>query len=67
MWLSQDNRVHSGDKDDCTMGNDSVGGVRPSAAALGRSGAYMSDAGTVLLIFAIVAVALTALRPRRKN
>ena len=49
------------------MDRDSVGDVEPGVAALGRSGAYMSDAGTVLLIFAIVAVALTALKPRRKN
>ena len=49
------------------MDRDSVGGVEPGAPALGRSSACMSDAGAVLLIFVIVAVALTAFKPRRRN
>ena len=53
---------HVGGEDDRTMDRDSVG---PGAAALGRSGAHMSDVGAVLLIFVIVAVALTAVRRRR--
>jgi hypothetical protein len=54
-----------GGEDDRTMDRDSVGGVGRSAAPLGRSGAHMSDVGAVLLIFVIVAVALTAVRRRR--
>jgi hypothetical protein len=48
------------------MDRDSVRGVGPGTRALGGSGARMSDAGAVLLIFVIVAVALTAKRRRRK-
>jgi hypothetical protein len=49
-----------------TMDRDSVDCAEPSAAALRRSGAIMSDAGAVLLIFATFAVALTAIKPRFK-
>jgi hypothetical protein len=56
-----------GGEDDRTMDRDCVGGVGPGAAALGRSGACMSDVEAVLLIFVLVAVALTAVKPRRKN
>jgi hypothetical protein len=49
------------------MDRDGVGGVGPSAAALGRSGACMSDVEAVLLIFVIVEVALTGVKPRRRN
>jgi len=51
-----------GGEDDHTMDRDSVG---RGAAALGRSGASMSDAGAVLLIFVILAVALTTVKRRR--
>jgi len=44
------------------MDLNSVGGVVRSAGALGRSGASMSDAVAVLLIFATFAVALSAVR-----
>ena len=49
------------------MDRNSVGGVGHRARALGRSGAWMSEAGAVLLIFGILAVALTAIRPRRRS
>ena len=52
----------TGGEDDHTLDRDSVG---RSAGALGRSGAHMSDIGAVLLIFVIVAVALTAIKRRR--
>ena len=51
-----------GGEDDHTLDRDSVG---RSAGALGRSGAHVSDVGVVLLIFVIVAVALTAIKRRR--
>ena len=54
-----------GGEDDRTMDRNSVGGVGPSATALGRSGAHMRDVGAVFLIFVIVAVALTAIKRRR--
>ena len=44
------------------MDRDSGRDGRPSAAALGRSGAPMSDAGAVLVIFSMLAVGLTSNR-----
>ena len=37
-----------------------IAGVMVGAAALGRSGAAMSDAGAAIIIFSMLAVALTA-------
>jgi len=56
-----------GGEHDRTMDRGSGGDGGPSAAALGRSGAPMSDAGAVLVIFSMLAVGLTAIRPRRTN
>src|SRR5215472_8809721 len=53
---------HVGGEDDRTMDWDSVGGVGRGTRALGRSGAHMSNAVAVLLIFATFAVALSAVR-----
>ena len=58
---------HVGGEDDRTMDRDSGGDVWPSAVALGRSGAPMSDAGAVLVIFSMLAVGLTAIRSRTTN
>jgi hypothetical protein len=49
------------------MDRDSVGGAGRSAAALGGSGAHMSDIGAALLIFVKLAVALTAVQQRHSR
>lgn len=55
-------------ENDHPMDCDSVGGVGRSTRALGRSNASMSETGAILLIFVMVAIALTTVKRRgRKN
>ena len=55
-----------GGDDDRTMDLDSVCGAGRSTRALGRSYASMSDIGAVVLIFVVVAVALTTIKRLRR-
>jgi len=54
--------VISGGEYDCTVDRNSGRGVGRGTCALGRSGAPMSNAVAVLLIFATFAVALSTVR-----
>jgi hypothetical protein len=56
-----------GGEHDHTMDRDSVCGGRPGTRALGGSGALMSDVGAALLIFVMLAIALTAVKRRRSS